>query len=220
MKDNNFMPASIQTILKTAPVIPVLVIRDIKSAVPMARALVAGGLSVLEITLRTPVAAEAIRQIIQEVDGAIVGVGTVLTKQQVELCEELHCAFMVSPGSTPALRYAATQSEIPLLAGVSTPSEAMILADDGFDCLKFYPAEANGGVAVLKAWAGPLPHLMFCPTGGVTLQNATDYLALPNVVCVGGSWVTPDDAVESCDWKRIESLASDAAGLQSQSVRR
>ncbi|MGI9419615.1 MAG: bifunctional 4-hydroxy-2-oxoglutarate aldolase/2-dehydro-3-deoxy-phosphogluconate aldolase [Geminicoccaceae bacterium] len=201
-------------IMRTAPVIPVIVIDQIDQAVPLARALVKGGLKVLEITLRTPVAMDAIKAIIAEVDDAIVGAGTVLTPKQLEEVTALGCKFAVSPGFTPALLDAAEGSPCPLLPGAATASEVMQLLERGYNRQKFFPAEAAGGVALLKSLASPLPDAKFCPTGGIGPDNAKAYLDLPNVLCVGGSWVVPKDAVASGDWGRIEELAMGANRLQ------
>jgi 2-dehydro-3-deoxyphosphogluconate aldolase/(4S)-4-hydroxy-2-oxoglutarate aldolase len=205
---------NIRDIMRAAPVMPVLVIDDAQSAVPLARALVAGGLRVLEITLRTEAAFEAIAAIRAEVPDAIVGAGTVLRRAQVERCRELGVAFAVSPGLTPGLAAAARGEGVALLPGVMTPSEVMAAREDGFDAMKLFPAEQAGGVGMLKALGGPLPEVLFCPTGGVTLQSAPSYLALPNVGCVGGSWLAPRDLVKAGDWLTITALATAAAGLR------
>ena len=204
---------SIDAIMRTAPVIPVIVIDDLAHAVPLARALVKGGLKVLEITLRTPAAMDALRAIQSEVEGAIVGAGTVLAPKQLEAVTALGCRFAVSPGFTPALLDAAEASPCPLLPGAATAAEVMQLLERGHDRLKFFPAEAAGGVPMLKSLASPLPQAKFCPTGGVGPDNARTYLDLPNVLCVGGSWVAPKGAVAAGDWARIETLAAEAAGL-------
>ncbi|HKL46535.1 MAG TPA: bifunctional 4-hydroxy-2-oxoglutarate aldolase/2-dehydro-3-deoxy-phosphogluconate aldolase [Roseovarius sp.] len=194
------------------PVIPVLVIESPQQAAPLASALVAGGLPVLEVTLRTPAALEAIAAICA-VQGAIVGAGTVLTSQDAQAAREAGAQFAVSPGSTPRLVEACEALDLPLLPGAVTATEAMLLLERGYDMLKFFPAEASGGVAALKALAGPLPQLAFCPTGGVTPENAGAYLSLPNTLCVGGSWVAPADAMRDGDWARITSLARAASQL-------
>lgn len=196
----------IRSIMRSAPVIPVIVVEELAHAVPLARALVAGGLPVLEITLRTPVAIEAIRAM-SEVPGAIVGVGTVTTPEQLREAEDAGARFAVSPGLTSSLAAAARASRIPLLPGVATASEAMIAMEYGFTALKLFPAQQAGGIGMLKALAGPLPQLVFCPTGGLTPENFRDFLALPNVLCVGGSWVAPKQLVESGDWDGITQLA-------------
>jgi 2-dehydro-3-deoxyphosphogluconate aldolase/(4S)-4-hydroxy-2-oxoglutarate aldolase len=199
---------TLDQIMRTAPVIPVIVIDDIADAVPLARALVKGGLKVLEITLRTSVAMDAIKAIIADVEGAIVGAGTVLTPKQLEQVSALGCQFSVSPGFTPALLDAAAASPCPLLPGAASAAEVMQLLERGHDRLKFFPAEAAGGAPFLKSLASPLPEATFCPTGGIGPDNAKTYLDLPNVLCVGGSWVAPKEAVASGDWDRIEVLAA------------
>jgi 2-dehydro-3-deoxyphosphogluconate aldolase/(4S)-4-hydroxy-2-oxoglutarate aldolase len=195
------------------PVIPVLRIGDAASAVPLARALAKGGLPMIEITLRTPAALEAIRRVAGEVEEAIVGAGTILDARQFGEAARAGSRFIVSPGATPALFAAARDSEVPLLPGAITPAEIMTAAEEGVDFLKFFPAEQAGGVAFLKSLASPFAGIRFCPTGGVTAANASAYLALPNVVCVGGSWVAPDGLVDAGDWAGIERLAREAAGL-------
>lgn len=204
---------SLDAIMRTAPVIPVMMIDDIEHAVPLARALVEGGLKVLEITLRTPVAMEAIERIQGEVEGAIVGAGTVLSPKQLEAVAALGCRFAVSPGFTPALLDAAGSSPCPLLPGAASASEVMQLLDHGYDRLKFFPAEAAGGASFLKSIASPLPEAQFCPTGGIGPENAGTYLALPNVICVGGSWVVPKDVIAAGSWAEIERLAAEAFQL-------
>ena len=199
--------------LQRVPFIPVLVIDDLETAVPLARALVAGGLPVLEITLRTDIAFAATEAIIGEVEGATTGLGTVIDKQQVDRAEAINAAFMVSPGASPALLEVAEDCAVPLLPGSSTPGEAMTLLERGYSLQKFFPAEQSGGIPFLKAMASPLSAIRFCPTGGVSMDNARDYLALPNVICVGGSWVAPADAVRAGDWARIEEIARQAAAL-------
>jgi 2-dehydro-3-deoxyphosphogluconate aldolase/(4S)-4-hydroxy-2-oxoglutarate aldolase len=199
--------------LQSVPFIPVLVIDDLETAVPLAKALVAGGLSVLEITLRTDVAFAATEAIIAEVEGATTGLGTVINARQVERAEAINAAFMVSPGASPALLEAAEDCTVPLLPGSSTPGEAMTLLERGYGLQKFFPAEQSGGIPFLKSMASPLSAIRFCPTGGVSVDNARDYLSLPNVICVGGSWVAPSDAVRAGDWARIEDIARQAAAL-------
>jgi 2-dehydro-3-deoxyphosphogluconate aldolase/(4S)-4-hydroxy-2-oxoglutarate aldolase len=196
-----------------APVIPVMVIRDAGIAADLARALIRGGLPALEVTLRTPASLEAIRAM-AEVEGGVVGAGTLLTEEDVVAAKEAGAVFGVSPGATRRLMDACEANDLPLLPGAATPSEAMVLLERGYSVQKFFPAEANGGRATLRAWAGPLPRVRFCPTGGVGPDNAADYLALPNVLCVGGSWVTPDDRVEARDWEAIRQLAAQAATLR------
>ncbi|SEO66374.1 bifunctional 4-hydroxy-2-oxoglutarate aldolase/2-dehydro-3-deoxy-phosphogluconate aldolase [Aquisalimonas asiatica] len=200
-----------QSIMTAAPVIPVLRIDDPVHAAPLARALVDGGLPVLEITLRTPCAMDAVAAMIREVPDAIVGVGTILQPEDMRRAADAGAAFAVSPGLTPALVEAARDSGLPFLPGVMTPGEAMQAREYGFRALKLFPAEQAGGVPMLKALAGPLPDLTFCPTGGVTQVSFTDYLALPNVACVGGSWLAPADSVAAGDWEGIKALAAAAA---------
>lgn len=204
--------SELASILARRPVVPVLVIEDAKAAVPLARALVRGGLDVLEITLRTDAAYDAVRAIKAEVDGAVVGVGTVLHKNQWEMAER-EAAFAVSPGATDKLLDMARGSHLPLLPGAVTPGESMRLLENGYPFQKFFPAEVAGGAAYLKAMAAALPMIRFCPTGGIAAANARDYLTLANVVCVGGSWVAPREAVEAGDWKQVERLAREAASL-------
>jgi 2-dehydro-3-deoxyphosphogluconate aldolase/(4S)-4-hydroxy-2-oxoglutarate aldolase len=208
---------TLASILSAAPVVPVLTIDDWKSAVPIARALVAGGLPAIEITLRTPAALKAIRAVAAEVEGAFAGAGTVLSRAQLEEAAEAGARFAVSPGASPGLLASAAGSALPLLPGAATASEAMALLELGYSLQKFFPAEAAGGTALLKALAAPLPGVRFCPTGGIDAKNARTYLALPNVICVGGSWVALKDAVEKGDWARIEALAREAAGLRQAS---
>lgn len=206
--------AGLLAILKRAPVIPVLTVHGPDDAVPLAQALVDGGLPVLEVTLRTGGALKAIEAIAHAVPDAIVGAGTVLSASQVEEARSAGSRFLVSPGSTLKLAEAATHAGIPLLPGVATASEAMAMAELGYHVLKFFPAEPAGGVAYLKSLSAPLPHLIFCPTGGIDEAKAKSYLALPNVVCVGGSWITPADAVKAVEWKRITELAKACASLR------
>lgn len=208
------MQTPVKDILQRAPVIPVLVIEDLNHAVPLALALHRAGLPVLEITLRTSVALAAIRAIKAELPDAIVGAGTVLAAEDIDRCAAVGAQFMASPGSTPALLGAAMTQPIPLLPGVASASEAMALLERGISCMKFFPAEAAGGTALLKSLAGPLPQVTFCPTGGINLQNAGDYLALPNVECVAGSWMATPALVNDEDWGAIESLARQAAALR------
>jgi 2-dehydro-3-deoxyphosphogluconate aldolase/(4S)-4-hydroxy-2-oxoglutarate aldolase len=205
--------ASLRATLSISPVIPVIVLDDVKAARPLAEALVAGGLRVLEVTLRTRHALQVIEEM-AKVEGAIVGSGTVRSPLQMGHSVDSGCQFMVSPGASPRLLEAAEDHPIPLLPGVGTPTEAMTAAEHGYSFLKFFPAEALGGAPVLKAYASPLPDIMFCPTGGIDIEKAKTYLALPNVICVGGSWVMPADAIASGDWKRVEKLAREAAALK------
>ena len=206
--------AALEAVLTAAPVVPVLTIEDAESAVPLARELVKGGLPAIEITLRTAAALDAVKAIAAEVEGAFAGVGTVLDAAQLKQAQAAGAIFAVSPGASPGLLDAAADSPVPLLPGAATASEAMALMERGYEILKFFPAGPAGGIAYLKALAAPLPEIRFCPTGGVSLQNAPDYLKLDNVICVGGSWVAPQDAIASCDWQRIEQLARQAAGLK------
>ncbi len=203
-------------VLKRAPVIPVLTVQGPEDAIPLAEALVAGGLPVLEVTLRTEGALKAIEAIKHAVPDAILGAGTVLSASQVLEAKSAGAAFLVSPGSTPALADAAAHADIAFLPGVATASEAMAMAELGFHVLKFFPAEPAGGVPYLKSLSAPLPHLMFCPTGGIDEAKAKSYLALPNVICVGGSWVTPADALKANDWARVTELARACAHLRAQ----
>lgn len=205
--------AELGAVLGRRPVVPILVIEDAAQAVPIARALIRGGLDVLEITLRTPSAWDAARAIHDEVEGATVGVGTVLSVDQYKKAIKERFAFAVSPGVTSALLEQAEDSEMPLLPGAATASESMRLLDHGFAYQKFFPAEPSGGLAFLKALASPLSDAVFCPTGGIGEANAMSYLSLPNVICVGGSWIVPQDAVESQDWRRITELAARASAL-------
>ncbi|MER5841045.1 bifunctional 4-hydroxy-2-oxoglutarate aldolase/2-dehydro-3-deoxy-phosphogluconate aldolase [Streptomyces prasinus] len=204
-------PAS--SVLDLAPVIPVVVVEDAADAVPLARALVAGGLPAIEVTLRTPAAPDALRAIAAEVPDAVVGAGTVITPEQVREVVAAGARFLVSPGSTDVLLESMRASGVPFLPGVSTVSEVVALLERGVREMKFFPALAAGGTPYLKAIAGPLPQARFCPTGGIGPDSAPDYLALPNVACVGGSWMLPADAVAARDWARIERLARAAAGL-------
>ncbi|WP_266180161.1 bifunctional 4-hydroxy-2-oxoglutarate aldolase/2-dehydro-3-deoxy-phosphogluconate aldolase [Dyella humicola] len=204
----------IEATLRLAPVVPVVIIHDARAAVPMARALVAGGVPAIEVTLRTPAALDAIRAIAEEVEGAVVGVGTVLSAKDLRAAHKAGARFAVSPGVSPGLLDAADDCELPLLPGVATAGEAMTLLERGYHHLKFFPAVPAGGYKLLGAWASPLPQIRFCPTGGISLANAPDFLALPNVLCVGGSWLTPADKLDSGDWAGIELLAREAAALR------
>jgi 2-dehydro-3-deoxyphosphogluconate aldolase/(4S)-4-hydroxy-2-oxoglutarate aldolase len=202
------------SILKLQPVVPVLIVEDAKSAVPLARALVAGGLKAIEITMRTPAALQAVHAVASEVEGAEVGAGTILNAAQWQAAVEAGSKFIVSPGTTQELIDAAADSDVPLLPGAATASEVMALREEGYKVLKFFPAEQAGGAAYLKALSSPLAGTLFCPTGGISLKNANDYLSLPNVVCVGGSWVAPKDLVAAGDWAGITRLAAEAAALK------
>ena len=204
---------TLDEILSAGPVMPVIVLQRLDDAVPLARALMAGGVRVLEVTLRTPVALAAIRAIREQVPEAIVGAGTVTRASEFEQAVAAGAVFAVSPGLTAGLAAAARNSSVPLLPGVMTPSEAMAARDAGFTRLKLFPAQQAGGIGMLKAMAGPLPDLRFCPTGGITPETAADYLRLSNVVCVGGSWLAPEAAVANGDWRTVEKLAAAAAAL-------
>lgn len=202
------------SILRLQPVVPVLVIDDVATAVPLARALVAGGLRAIEITLRTPAALEAISAVAKEVEGAVAGAGTVLNAAQFQAAIEAGSQFIVSPGTTQELIDVANDHEAPLLPGAATASEVMGLREEGYEVMKFFPAEQAGGVAYLKSLSSPLAGTFFCPTGGISLANARDYLSLPNVICVGGSWVAPKDLVAKGDWSGITKLAAEAFALK------
>jgi len=204
---------SIEQIVTFAPVIPVLVLEDPESALMVGEALLEGGLPVLEITLRTAAALECIRAL-SRLKGAVIGAGTVLSSDQLSASMDAGASFVVSPGVTPRLVEAALRTRVPYLPGVATASEAMALAELGLSHFKFFPAEALGGTRHLASLASPLPRLRFCPTGGITQENAKAWLALPNVVCVGGSWVAPADAIRARDTKRITALAKEAAALR------
>jgi 2-dehydro-3-deoxyphosphogluconate aldolase/(4S)-4-hydroxy-2-oxoglutarate aldolase len=205
-------------ILSRGPVIPVVVIHKPEHAVPLAMALVAGGIGVLEITLRTPVAVEAIRAICRDVPGAVVGAGTVTRNEELTEVAQAGAVFAISPGLTVELLQAANQGTIPLIPGISTVSELMTGMALGYTHFKFFPAEAAGGVKMLKAIAGPFPQITFCPTGGINAENYLDYLALDNVACVGGSWVAPQEAMDRGDWARITDLAREAVARTGRSA--
>jgi len=204
--------AAARELAALAPIIPVLVVDDVAHANPLAKALVTGGLPVLEVTLRTPAALDVIAAM-AEVPGGIPGAGTLLTPDDVRAAKSAGARFGVSPGATPQLIEACIAEDLPLLPGAATASEVMALYAQGYDMLKFFPAEAIGGAKALKAIGAPIPQVAFCPTGGVTPQNAPDYLSLPNVLCAGGSWVAPKDKMQSGDWAGIEALARAAAAL-------
>jgi 2-dehydro-3-deoxyphosphogluconate aldolase/(4S)-4-hydroxy-2-oxoglutarate aldolase len=201
-------------VMRDAPVIPVIVLHDVSQAVPMARALVAGGIRMLEVTLRTPVALACIEIIAKEVPGAVVGAGTVRSAADAQAAQLAGARFAVSPGYTHAIGRACHDLALPLLPGVATGSEIMAAQEDGYLQLKFFPAMQAGGLAMLKAWHGPFGDVLFCPTGGVSAANAAEFLALPNVACVGGSWLTPGDVVARGDWVRITQLAQEAVTLR------
>jgi len=199
-----------EEVLRQGPVVPVMVIQKLEQAVPLAKALLAGGIRVLEITLRTPVAMEAVRTISREVSGAMVGVGTVTRGEELAAVAEAGAVFAISPGLTVELLDAANQGPIPLIPGIATISELMTGMARGYSHFKFFPAEAAGGVKMVQAIAGPFPQITFCPTGGITPANYRDYLALKNVACIGGSWVAPQGAMDQGDWTRITALAREA----------
>ncbi len=201
-------------VMRDAPVIPVIVLTDVAHAVPLARALVAGGIRMLEVTLRTPVALACIEAIAREVPDAVAGAGTVRSAGDAQAARKAGARFAVSPGYTQGVGRACRDLGLPLLPGVATGSEIMAASENGFTELKFYPAMQAGGPAMLKAWGGPFFDVRFCPTGGVTPDNAREFLALSNVACVGGSWLTPADAVAAGDWARITRLAREARGLR------
>ena len=200
-------------VMQDAPVIPVIVLEDAEQAVLLARALVAGGIRMLEVTLRTPQALACIEAIAREVPQAVVGAGTVRSAADAQACARAGARFLVSPGYTPALGQACRDVGLPLLPGVATASEIIAAQEDGLNHLKFFPAMQAGGPAMLKAWSGPFGDVRFCPTGGVTVTNAVEFLALPNVVCVGGSWLTPADVVAHGNWAQITALAYQACHL-------
>ncbi len=200
-------------VLKGQPVIPVLLIDKVEHAVPLARALAKGGLPAIEITLRTAAALDAIRAVAQEVPEAIVGAGTILNAKQYDEAAKAGARFIVSPGATRQIIDAANDSAVPLLPAAITPGEMLALREEGYTYLKFFPAEQAGGASFLKAMASPLSGTFFCPTGGISLANAKAYLSLPNVVCVGGSWVAPKELLEAGDWGGITKLAAEAAKL-------
>lgn len=203
----------IDSILRASPVMPVIVFDQVEQAVPLAQALLAGGIRVLEVTLRTPVALEGIRRIRFAVPDAIVGTGTVTNPAELQASVDAGAMFAVSPGLTPELLAAAKDAPISLLPGVMTPSELMLARDAGFTHLKLFPAAPAGGIQLLQAFNGPFPEMKFCPTGGISLQTAPSYLALPNVLCVGGSWLAPKDLLEQENWDAITELARQATGL-------
>jgi 2-dehydro-3-deoxyphosphogluconate aldolase/(4S)-4-hydroxy-2-oxoglutarate aldolase len=207
------VPLTALRIMQDAPVIPVMVLADVAQAVLLARALVAGGIRMLEVTLRTPQALQCIEAIARHVPEAVVGAGTVRTASDAQASAMAGARFAVSPGYTHAVAQACHDAGLPLLPGVATGSEIMAAQADGLMALKFFPALQSGGPSLLKAWAGPFADVRFCPTGGVSAANAADFLALPNVVCVGGSWLTPPDALAQGDWARITSLAQAACKL-------
>ena len=203
-----------QEIFSRSPIVPVMVIKELEHAVPLAKALVAGGINVLEVTLRTPCALAAISMISKEVPEAIVGAGTILNEEQLRQSVEAGAQFVITPGATPSLLAAAKDGQVPLIPGVASISEVMEGMSQGYSHFKFFPAEASGGVSALKAFGGPLSGIRFCPTGGISPSNYNDYLALENVDCIGGSWIAPVDAMEAGDWDQITKLCQDAiAGI-------
>ena len=204
--------AAAKKICLLAPVVPVLVIDDAANAKDLARALISGGLPALEVTLRTPAALDAIKEMASEAGGTV-GAGTLLTPEDVEAAKAAGATFGVSPGATDRLLDACEANDLPLLPGAATATEAMRLLERGYYVQKFFPAEANGGAAALKGIGAPIPQIQFCPTGGVNLKNANDYLSLSNTLCVGGSWVAPKAMVEAGNWRAIEDLAAEAAAL-------
>lgn len=201
------------SVLRQGPVVPVIIVNDAAVAVDLARALVNGGIKVLEVTLRTKAALAAMRRMRDEVPEAIVGAGTLRNRAQLEAAVDAGAQFGISPGFSGELASAARTSNLTLIPGIATPSEAMWAQDEGFNTLKLFPAEAVGGVKLLKSLASPFPDLRFCPTGGIDIKKAPEYLALPNVLAVGGSWLTPDDAIAARDWDRITALAREACQL-------
>ena len=218
MKTERYWLKEPEEILRQGPVVPVMVIHKLEHAVPLAKALMAGGIRVLEITLRTLVAVDAISAISREVPGAIVGAGTVIRPEELTAVAEAGAVFAISPGLTVELLQAANQGTIPLIPGISTVSELMTGMALGYTHFKFFPAEAAGGLKMLKAIAGPFPQITFCPTGGITLDNYRDYLALSNVACIGGSWVAPQEAMDQGDWARITALTREAVERSGRST--
>lgn len=206
-----------EQVMQASPVVPVIVIDKVEDAVPLAKALMAGGINVLEVTMRTPAALDAIRAIAAEVKGAILGVGTVTNGEQLRAAVEAGAKFAISPGLTPALLEAKDDFDVPLLPGIATISEMMLGIDAGLRNFKFFPASVAGGVPMLKAFAGPFPDIRFCPTGGISEKNFLEYLALPNVLCVGGSWVAPTASVKAKDWDAITALVKQAVEIAAAS---
>ena len=200
-------------VLSVSPVIPVVTIDDPQDAVPLARALVAGGVKIIELTLRTDSALTSLKLIAEEVPDILAGAGTILTPAQADAAVQAGAKFLVSPGTTPALLTAMLSLDVPVLPGVATVGEVLAVLEAGLDAMKFFPAGPAGGPPYLAAIGAPIPHVRFCPTGGISLATARDYLKLPNVACVGGSWLTPADAVTAKDWGRITRLAGGAAAL-------
>ncbi len=205
--------AEAEKICRLAPVVPVLVVHDASIARALAEALVAGGLPALEVTLRTPAALDVIREM-AKVEGGVVGAGSILTPAAVTAVVAAGAKFGVSPGATDTVLSAAEQADLPMLPGAATASEVMALLERGYRVQKFFPASINGGAPAIKAIGAPIPDVMFCPTGGVTPENAPEYLAMKNIICVGGSWVAPQNLIDAKDWKAIEELAREAASLR------
>lgn len=206
---NNWMRSSAD-IFAQGPVVPVLVIKDLEHAVPLANALIAGGIKVLEVTLRTPVAIDVIAKIAKEVPDAVIGAGTVTNREQLKAVTDAGAQFAISPGLTPDLLQAGNEGSISLIPGIASISELMTGLDHGYDHFKFFPAEASGGIKAIKSISGPFPNVTFCPTGGISPNNYLDYLSLSNIKCVGGSWLAPDDAMAEGNWSKISQLATDA----------
>jgi 2-dehydro-3-deoxyphosphogluconate aldolase/(4S)-4-hydroxy-2-oxoglutarate aldolase len=201
---------SAEEVFKQGPVVPVLIIKNVEHAVPLAKALIHGGINVLEVTLRTPVALEAIAKIANEVPEALIGAGTVTNQMQLKQVEEAGAKFALSPGMTPALLQAGNHHNIAFIPGIATTSELMQAIDLGYTHFKFFPAESSGGIKAIKSISGPFPDVVFCPTGGISPSNYQDYLALPNVPCVGGSWLVPNGSMEAGDWSQITTLTQQA----------
>jgi 2-dehydro-3-deoxyphosphogluconate aldolase / (4S)-4-hydroxy-2-oxoglutarate aldolase len=208
------MPPDPSPLLSRVPMVPVLTIERLEHAVPLARALVAGGLPLLEVALRTPVAADAARAIIREVPEAVVGIGTLTRLSDIDLARDVGAQFLVTPGTPPEMATPLAKATVPVIPGCATPAEAILLANHGFRVLKFFPASSAGGLEFLRQIAGPMPQLRFMPSGGVKETNAADYLAQPNVIAVSGTWVTPDAAVAAGDFAKITALARAAAALR------
>ena len=211
---NLSVPLTALAVVRDAPVIPVIVLHQLEHAVPLARALVAGGIRMLEVTLRTPAALECIEAIARDVPEAVVGAGTVRSSADVRDAAGAGARFLVSPGLTHCLAQASRDARLPLLPGVATASEIMHAQEEGFQTLKFFPAVQAGGLFMLKAWQGPFGDVDFCPTGGIHVGNAMEFLSLPNVACVGGSWLVPQEALEQGDWAGVTALASKAKALR------
>lgn len=209
MSNKNWLKSSAE-VFAQGPVVPVLVVKDVAHAVPMAQALLEGGIKVLEVTLRTPAAMDVIETIAKEVPDAVIGAGTVTNKAQLQQVQDAGAQFAISPGMTPDLLQAGNEGGIALIPGIASISELMMGLDYGYTHFKFFPAEASGGIKALKSISGPFPDVVFCPTGGISPNNYLDYLALPNIHCVGGSWIVPDDALSSGNFARISELAQQA----------